>query len=130
MTLLAAENQGVWAFGYSPDAPDKLYVTGDWLDKAGTRNPESWRSANATTEDALIQMLLTNAFFALCDHCPLEETNTFDTPPAAVNIPLWHHPAWTDWQGFSIDATGNHLHFCGMGLTLTHPQKTLGLSSC
>ena len=120
--LLGAENQGLWLFGYREAAPDDLLVSGDWFDQPSTQNRESWRSVSATTEDALITLALSNAFFALCGRYPFKDTGDFTSVPAETDILVWRHSAGEGWLGFWTNAAGTLLHFGGMGQTVSRAQ--------
>ena len=121
ITLFINENQGVYAYGFKPDDPEQLWVTGDWNDRLGSRDPESWRMVDATTEDALIATVLMNGFFALSYEDNTEYSDDSQTVPPDTDRLVWKHPAFGNWPGFWTNANCNRLHFGGMGSTLIRP---------
>ncbi len=75
------------------------------------------RTVEATPEDALINVVLTNGLSALGKYCESDLTDDHEKAPSDTEIPLWKHPAWDGWPGIWTNADGIRLHFGGMGLT-------------
>ena len=113
---LVRENQGVWIIGYRLDAPNVPLVTGDWPGPVGDHfNPYAWNTIGMTTEDALIQAVLTNGWFGLSDAFAREEGEP-DVLPLETNVPIWSHPVGS--VAFWTDATRSRFYFDAVWTTL------------
>jgi hypothetical protein len=102
------ENQGVWQCAFHPDNTDELLVRGDWCDGVRGSVTYRWHRVPAKTEDALLYTLLIN----LC----IQSNASWDDEapkPEAARLPLWHHPAWTNFDGFWIDERRTLIYFDG-----------------
>ena len=103
-----AENQDVWRYGYNPDQPNRLLVSGDWCDGLGGSFGTEWRHVEATTEDALVCTLLIN----MCMQSDADwEDNT--PRPKSAHIALWRHSSWRDFDGFWINYERTLIYFSG-----------------
>lgn len=113
-----SENQGVWTFGYRPEFPDRLWVTGDWADGQGHLLKEKWREVEASIEDAFIFTLLGN----LCLMSSTEDNWVFDDdqiqPLDGFETLIWRHPAWKGFEGFWANHDQTKIQYCSMGLVV------------
>jgi hypothetical protein len=102
------ENQGVWGYGFDPDAPDHLLVTGDWCDGPQRNFDANWRCVLATPEDALVCTLLLNL-------CLQSDGDWEDDRPKldAAHSILWRHPSWSNFDGFWINDARTLIYFMG-----------------
>ncbi len=106
------ENQDVWRYGFRPDDPDRLLVSGDWCDGLSANFSTQWREVEASTEDALVCTLLINM-------CMQSDANWDDNSPKpeAAHLLLWSHPAWSDFDGFWTNAEKSLIYFSGWQVT-------------
>jgi hypothetical protein len=105
-------NQDVWGYGFDPDDPDHLLVSGDWCDGPRRNFKTEWRRVAARTEDALVCTLLIN----LCMQSDANWDDNAPKPPAA-HLALWRHPAWSDFDGFWINEERTLIYFSGWQVT-------------
>jgi hypothetical protein len=106
------ENQGVWGYGFDPNAVDQLLVTGDWWYGPPEDFGTGWCPIQAKPEDALVCTLLTN----LC----MQSNADWDEEapkPEATHLVLWRHPAWSNFDGFWVNDTRTLIYFRGWRVT-------------
>lgn len=125
ITVLIAENQGVWTFGY--DQKHRLFIRGDWpWDKEYRSYGDDWHLFPAKIEDALSFTLLTNFY---CYVSTGDEEMYLDTDskyPDDIHIRLWSHSAWNTTKGFWTNPKKTALLFDGFGVVrrIQHPNET------
>ena len=121
ITLFIQENQGVWRFGFHPDAPNSLLADGDWF-WADPRQTPGWSPLKMDCEQALIMTTLSNAFFAFSERFGWRDEPDLDTPPRDCDQLLWHHDSLGPaFPGFWTDTRRSRLYFGGMGQTVIRP---------
>jgi hypothetical protein len=103
------ENQGVWSFGFDPESPDQLLVTGDWWYGLERSFEAKWRRVPAKPEDALVCTLLLN----LCMQSDHDWDDDDRYKPDAEYSALWRHPAWSNFDGFWINDARTLVRFMG-----------------
>jgi hypothetical protein len=114
----------VWSFGFRPNTAG-LLACRYW--PVSSQTESDWQPVDASLEDAVIQVLLSNfclAFYNEGDGLP------GSPKPADANVLLWMHPAWNGFwtfDGFWTDAHRAVLHYGGMGFTARRQASRIGV---
>jgi len=114
VTLLVAENQGVWFFGRTNE--QKLLIKGDWIWSSEALSYAEWSPFDADIQDVLVFTLLLNFFFYTFSLTSNNTQPIYDSKDLHDNyVLLWSHPAWSAFDGFYTDKDETTFVFSGFG---------------